>query len=240
MGPPDDINQITDLNQMANIAKSTVAKSQVKNTRTSDDVGVELGNAILARYKDFGDDGGYSSSHLNQAAKIAKIYITQGERAGLEAQMKAGVVGEMIDELISDAGLSGIRTIWELDETQGVAEARDGDTNFGSTVTKGSWVVYDGSKAKRFKTRDGAKAYAEKNGGKVASSEFYADNVQKQGVAEAMNEDIERYVEALGRAGYEVNEEKVRLDPKCWKGKKIGSPKTKIKGGVRVNNCVPK
>ena len=37
----------------------------------------------------------------------------------------------------------------------------------------------------------------------------------------------------------ETNEEKVRLDPKCWKGKKIGNPKTKMKGGVRVNNCVP-
>lgn len=33
---------------------------------------------------------------------------------------------------------------------------------------------------------------------------------------------------------------KTRLDPKCWKGKKIGNPKTKVKGGVRVNNCVPK
>lgn len=32
---------------------------------------------------------------------------------------------------------------------------------------------------------------------------------------------------------------KQRLDAKCWKGKKIGNPKTKIKGGVRVNNCVP-
>ena len=30
---------------------------------------------------------------------------------------------------------------------------------------------------------------------------------------------------------------KQRLDPKCWKGKhKEG---TKMKGGVRVNNCVP-
>jgi hypothetical protein len=30
---------------------------------------------------------------------------------------------------------------------------------------------------------------------------------------------------------------KQRLDPKCWKGyKKQG---TKVKGGVRVNNCVP-
>ena len=54
----------------------------------------------------------------------------------------------------------------------------------GKADPTGSWVVYDGSKVKRFKTRDGAKAYAEKNGGKVASSEFYADNVQKQSVAE--------------------------------------------------------
>ena len=34
-----------------------------------------------------------------------------------------------------------------------------------------------------------------------------------------------------------LDEEKQRLDPKCWKGyKKQG---TKMKGGVRVNNCVP-
>ena len=34
----------------------------------------------------------------------------------------------------------------------------------------------------------------------------------------------------------DVNEEKQRLDPKCWKGyRKSG---TKMKGGVRVNNCV--
>lgn len=32
---------------------------------------------------------------------------------------------------------------------------------------------------------------------------------------------------------------KTRLDPKCWDGYKIGNPKTKMKGGVRVNNCVP-
>jgi hypothetical protein len=44
-------------------------------------------------------------------------------------------------------------------------------------------------------------------------------------------------IQALGKPG--VAEEKTRLDPKCWTGKKIGSPKTKVKGGVRVNNCVP-
>jgi len=44
-----------------------------------------------------------------------------------------------------------------------------------------------------------------------------------------------------GEKGYpktlDIDEEKERLDPKCWKGyKKQG---TKMKGGVRVNNCVP-
>ena len=290
---------------------------------------------------------------------------------------------------------------------QGVSEAKADPT--------GSWVVYDGGKVKRFKSREGAKAYAEKNGGKVASSEYYADNIQKQGVAEGgfdipeiprapqprpepknksvgegsvqdklhqrhqeirkkagrpdpdyykelkatfdlpdnerwertaelkkkykvsearksevnfdiedikklerirdlptlkaqamaliskpserpmkpekvawfdaaldrmdsplkiiklmydlllsgeghqvigskrsmnpnsyrdrfgestiTNEDVERYVEELERAGYEILEEKTRLDPSCWKGyRKAG---TKMKGGVRVNNCVP-
>ena len=48
----------------------------------------------------------------------------------------------------------------------------------------GSWVVYGGSKVVKFKTHGGAKAYAEKSGGKVASSEFYADKIQKQGVEE--------------------------------------------------------
>ena len=43
-----------------------------------------------------------------------------------------------------------------------------------------------------------------------------------------------------GQQGVAERKIKQRLDPKCWKGKKIGNPKTKIKGGVRVNNCVPK
>jgi hypothetical protein len=38
----------------------------------------------------------------------------------------------------------------------------------------------------------------------------------------------------------QMREEKQRLDPSCWDNKKIGNPKTKVKGGVRVNNCVPK
>lgn len=47
-------------------------------------------------------------------------------------------------------------------------------------------------------------------------------------------EDMRQLIEHAERV---INEEKQRLDAKCWKGKhKEG---TKMKGGIRVNNCVP-
>ena len=84
----------------------------------------------------------------------------------------------------------------------------------------GSWIVYDPKTKqikKRFKTHTAGKSYAKIHSLGFASSEYYFDNVKEKAVAE----------------------EKTRLDPKCWTGKKIGNPKTKVKGGVRVNNCVP-
>jgi hypothetical protein len=52
-------------------------------------------------------------------------------------------------------------------------------------------------------------------------------------------ESVEEMRQLIEHAEQVISEEKQRLDPKCWKGKKIGNPKTKVKGGVRVNNCVP-
>lgn len=82
----------------------------------------------------------------------------------------------------------------------------------------GSWVVYNGTTVKRFKSREGAKAYAAKNGGKVASSEHYADKTQKQGVAEGEQgmsraaKGHEKYgkegMQALAKAGREGASEK--------------------------------
>jgi len=95
----------------------------------------------------------------------------------------------------------------KLQKDQGVDE--------GKADPVGSWVVYGGGKVKRFKTRDGAKAYAEKNGGKVASSEYYHDNIQKQGMAEDMSRAAkghEKYgkegMQALAKAGREGASEK--------------------------------
>jgi pyrimidine deaminase RibD-like protein len=56
------------------------------------------------------------------------------------------------------------------------------------------------------------------------------------------NTDIQRLCKKfadtfLGDKDHPLDEVKQRLDKKCWKGKhKEG---TKIKGGIRVNNCVP-
>lgn len=61
------------------------------------------------------------------------------------------------------------------------------------------------------------------------------DNVQGAVLLEGVALDHDDVTDITGY----IAEERVRLDPKCWKGKKIGDPKTKMKGGVRVNNCVP-
>jgi len=50
-------------------------------------------------------------------------------------------------------------------------------------------------------------------------------------------ESVEQTVQMLESVQRDLSEVKQRLDPKCWKGyKKQG---TKMKGGTRVNNCVP-
>lgn len=137
-----------------------------------------------------------------------------------EPKRKPAVVktNKPIGTRVADIGPGGkeynVKTnkAWDDEHKQepGVAEAKADPV--------GSWVVYDGSKAKRFKTREGAKAYAEKNGGKVASSEHYADKIQKQGVAEGEQgmsraaKGNEKYgkdgMKALAKAGREGASEK--------------------------------
>ena len=70
-----------------------------------------------------------------------------------------------------------------------------------------------------------------------AAAKRLTDLIAKQ---KAERDQFEKANPAVYGDDKEVKEEKVRLDPKCWTGKKIGNPKTKMKGGVRVNNCVPK
>jgi hypothetical protein len=71
---------------------------------------------------------------------------------------------------------------------------------------------------------------------RVTSDEFdVADYYTKRGLAvDRVDYDFQIHSDMA-----EAKATKTRLDPKCWTGKKIGTPKTKVKGGVRVNNCVP-
>ena len=46
------------------------------------------------------------------------------------------------------------------------------------------------------------------------------------------------YPKTLNVEGIEQARDNVGAD-KCWKGKKLGTPKTKMKGGKEVPNCVP-
>ena len=115
MGENGNINQYEDLSHITNIAKGQTAKP---------DAGPAIGKMILKHlpsYEAENDELGYDPQDFQAARNIANIYITKGERAGLQAQGDSEV-SEMIDELLSDAGASGLRTIWDLDE-QGVAEA---------------------------------------------------------------------------------------------------------------------
>ena len=115
---------------------------------------------------------------------------------------------------------------------EGMDEARGGDTNFGSTVSRGeSWVVHkDGKLLKKFKSHTAAKAFAEKNGAKCNSSSYWHDH-------------------------FKTNEERETLKTKggtIYKGGKYGTeydagddgekkkPKTKAKDGERKGRGRPK
>jgi hypothetical protein len=156
-------------------------------------------------------------------------------------------IGEIPLRLMGYDGSHKIVSASELKNTQGMAEAKHFRTTYGwaggrDEKTGGTHKHPDQTKA----DKAAKKAEKEKQSRDAFGGMFGGGNpadklgIRKKDVAEGIYEDIDRYVEALSRAGYELQEEKVRLDPKCWKGKKIGNPKTKVKGGVRVNNCVPK
>ena len=150
--------------------------------------------------------------------KKLKPVAAEGEEEQTKRKPAVVKTNKPIGTRVADIGPGGkeynVKTnkAWDDQHKQqpGVAEAKADPV--------GSWVVYDGGKVKRFKSRDGAKAYAEKNGGKVASSEYYHDKIQKQGVAEGEQrmsraaKGHEKYgkegMQALAKAGREGASEK--------------------------------
>jgi hypothetical protein len=111
---------------------------------------------------------------------------------------------------------------YDSSNKQGVAEGWS-DKYGGVMRPPTPYSVYiKGKKWKDFATDDHAQAVANK-----LKAKFRADGRDPETITIAPTNMSE------------AQATKTRLDPKCWSGKKIGTPKTKVKGGVRVNNCVP-
>jgi hypothetical protein len=149
---------------------------------------------------------GVSETVTDPRAGMAKIYSKLAPK--IERYKDSFLAGQLYDELENYAELHGAER--EFKQMMATARGRahmEYDTNPGGfhnwfwflpfedeNVSEvkadptGSWVVYNGDKVKRFKTYSGAKAYAEKAGGKVASSEYYADRIQKSDMAEGWSD----------------------------------------------------
>lgn len=98
--------------------------------------------------------------------------------------ISAAIASSKNESSLSDEDIAKLKDI--LGE-QDMTEAKADPTS--------TWVVYHGDKVKRFKTREGATAHAQRHGGKVASSAHYADKIQgKQGVAEEVEQTNEETV----------------------------------------------
>ena len=113
MGANGNTNQFDDINQITNIAKGKSAKS---------DPGPAIGKMILKYLPGYEADSelGYDPQDFVDAKQVANIYITKGERAGLQAQIQLDShVSDMIDELLSDSGGYRLRTISSDDLDEG-------------------------------------------------------------------------------------------------------------------------
>lgn len=119
-------------------------------------------------------------------------------------------------------------------DAKDVSEVFSNDKETGTTH-KGGVVTKTAHGIKHTKT-DYDDGHGEK--GRKPSGEGPASRYKQTPILDKDDDDISEGLEELLDLRNKVEEAiKQRLDPKCWKGKhKEG---TKIKGGVRVNNCVP-
>lgn len=99
-----------------------------------------------------------------------------------------------------------------------------------TAVTTKPSKLKKGSKASKRR-----KSYCSRSKGQMSMHNISCAKTPDKAICKARRRwNCEEDVQQLEQSLEEV---KQRLDPKCWKGKhKEG---TKIKGGIRVNNCVP-
>jgi hypothetical protein len=120
------------------------------------------------------------------------------------------------------------------DRSRQLAERVSTKINELSNDTLASYKKKSGADASKADKEGDFKRGDKRFSGIVKATKKEFDNDAKK---HAVSEDLEELLDLRNQVEEAI---KQRLDPKCWTGKKIGNPKTKVKGGVRVNNCVPK
>jgi hypothetical protein len=126
---------------------------------------------------------------------------------------------------------------WDEDVMQEEVESSD------EPVTEGTWSIPDTpEKVKELKDLMQQELPADEAQDKIYG--ILGDDELFDDIAEMADKDpkadvrgmIVRRLDDLGLLKKKVDEEKQRLDPECWDG--YHKDGTKMKSGVRVNNCV--
>ena len=172
--------------------------------------------------------------NAKQIANESETEFFKGETVEITADEYTGEQGEIVQVMPNEKMLgikmnSGKKFYFAFDEVKAVEQPSN------------NWQMEDsmnrhiGSRwYNSLKARTDAHGHA--NATEISRDRFFAlGGLENPSVYRTQTPSGERYFQLP----IEDVSEKQRLDPKCWDGYKIGNPKTKMKGGVRVNNCVP-
>jgi hypothetical protein len=192
-----------------------------------------------------------------QICKLAKGGMFMGLEQNMEQirhgiselaakRKKGGVQSRGIDKNIGEEQLSeDWQKVNKQDKTDGMSRKavkayrreNPGSTLKTAVTTKPS-KLKKGSKSAKRRASFCARMSGMKKAHASAKTKRDPDSPINKALRRWNCESIEEMRALIQHAEQVIAEEKQRLDPSCWDGyKKQG---TKMKGGVRVNNCVPK
>jgi hypothetical protein len=211
-----------------------------------------IGNAIKALCQKIYDAGDDEFEYFYNDSPIFSQYWDEyeGDLDSIIAEANPKELQIMHDELESYVQQANLAEDWQKvnkrDKTDGMSRKavkayrrEHPGSKLKTAVTTKPSKLKKGSKSAKRRKSFCARMSGMKKAHASAKTKRDPDSPINKALRRWNCESIEDMRNLIEHAERVIAEEKVRLDPKCWAGKKIGNPKTKMKGGVRVNNCVP-
>ena len=176
----------------------------------------------------------------NDAQNEASLGLEQSEEINTEhykVVVSSNDMGIVVDVHDQHGNVIKSDQHWDEDVMQEEVESSD------EPVTEGTWSIPDTpEKVKELKDLMSQELPADEAQDKIYG--LLGDDELFDAIAEMEEKDpkadvrgmIVRRLDDLGLLKKKVDEEKQRLDPECWDG--YHKDGTKMKSGVRVNNCV--